>query len=257
MQDESVEKPSSSDSIGSKISYLLSLVIISALVIGGCAMIWIGSKKVLDDFVSDKAYTKISKAMEEDLQEIAVDSKEEEYTPPDELLLLMEENSDVVGYLVIDDTKISYPITQAPEDEDNDYYLHLNIKKTYSYAGTIFLDKNQDIIEGCLHSIYGHNMKNGTMFGSLFEYDDQDYMEKHRAGAIYTKTEKIDLEVVDFVEVPEDTYMMTNVSSEARAAAILEQVMYRDFDPANYYVLTTCMYQKDNNRGFLVMKRTN
>lgn len=241
-----------------KLKRVLFIAITTVLIIAGGIMLWIGLNKFYDDYVAKRFYEKIDELMEADIAStLKPVQKDEEYVPPNELLRLMEENEDVVGYLIIDDTKISYPIVQAPKEEVNDYYLHLNLKKTYSYSGTIFLDKNQDILEGCLHSIYGHNMKNGTMFGTLSKFDDSEYLSSHSKGTIYTKNERIDLEILEFIEAPESTNMMTNVKSEEKAATIINQVLGRSYEPGNYYVLTTCMYQEKNDRGFLITRRTN
>lgn len=74
-------------------------------------------------------------------------------------------NSDTVGYLRVNGTSIKYPVVQA---KDNDYYLFHNFKKSSNRAGWIFADyrnkfngTDKNIV------IYGHNMKNGSMFSSL------------------------------------------------------------------------------------------
>jgi len=90
---------------------------------------------------------------------------------------LREVNPDVVGWILIPDTVISYPIMQGT---DNDYYLkHTWDGKRYA-VGSIFLEYlcNADLTE--FHTIvYGHNMNDGSMFASLREYRDQDYWEEH------------------------------------------------------------------------------
>lgn len=96
---------------------------------------------------------------------------------------LKEINPDVVGWIHIPGTDISYVVVRA---EDNDYYLHRNYNGEYSFAGTLFLD--------CLNSpqwddfntiIYGHNMKNDSMFGTLNKYKNYDYYAEHPYIEIY------------------------------------------------------------------------
>lgn len=81
-------------------------------------------------------------------------------------------NTDVIGWLDMRAIDISYPIAQG---EDNDYYLHRTIEKTYNFAGSIFLDyeNNKDFTD-CNSIVYGHNMKNQSMFGKLKKYLEQE-----------------------------------------------------------------------------------
>lgn len=74
-------------------------------------------------------------------------------------------NSDVVAYIKLNNPKIEYPVVQA---KDNDYYLKHNLKKEYNQAGWIFLDYRNKINSTNKNMIiYGHNMKNNSMFGQL------------------------------------------------------------------------------------------
>ena len=80
---------------------------------------------------------------------------------------------------------ISYPVMQS---EDNDYYLHRNIKGKYSFAGSIFMDYNNhsDFLDKNT-ILYGHNMANETMFGSLKNFKEKSYWDKHNQFYIYTR----------------------------------------------------------------------
>jgi sortase B len=91
---------------------------------------------------------------------------------------LIEANGDVKGWIYIENTDISYPILQG---EDNQYYLYRTYAKEYLGAGSIFLDyaSNADFTDK--HTIvYGHNMHNGSMFGTLDKFMKSDYMEEHK-----------------------------------------------------------------------------
>ena len=64
--------------------------------------------------------------------------------------------------------EISYPVVQG---EDNNFYLHQTYEKNYNFAGTIFIDyENKRDFSDCNTLVYGHNMKNGSMFGMLKKY---------------------------------------------------------------------------------------
>ena len=90
---------------------------------------------------------------------------------------LISTNSDYVGWLSIPGTVINYPVMFSPSEPER--YLHLDYYKQYSYSGTPFLDARCDPYDGNL-IIYGHNMINGTMFGSLMRYRNMDYLNGHK-----------------------------------------------------------------------------
>ncbi|MBE5955463.1 MAG: class B sortase [Lachnospiraceae bacterium] len=90
---------------------------------------------------------------------------------------LKEMNDDLVGWLYIPDTKIQYPIVQG---SDNDYYLTHTFDKTKNACGAIFMDAaNQSDYNSDNTVLHGHNMKNGTMFGSLRKFEKKEYWESH------------------------------------------------------------------------------
>ena len=88
---------------------------------------------------------------------------------------LKEVNSDVIGWIVVPDTKLSYPLVQGT---DNQYYLNHTWKKTKNASGAIFMEhrSNQNLSDFNT-IIYGHRMGNSTMFGSLAKYKDLSYWE--------------------------------------------------------------------------------
>lgn len=115
-----------------------------------------------------KWYIDTSKAKEEfvELKE-QVFLKEENSDNKEERIdfeKLKQINSDVVGWIKINNTCIDYPIVQA---KDNDYYLRRNINKKYSISGSIFMDYRNNNFEDKNTIIYGHNMKDDTMFSDL------------------------------------------------------------------------------------------
>ena len=81
-------------------------------------------------------------------------------------------NPDVKGWLYIEAPEISYPMVQGA---DNDEYLHTTYEGKSNYAGSIFLDyQNQGDFSDCNTIIYGHNMKNQSMFGKLKQFKEQE-----------------------------------------------------------------------------------
>ena len=90
---------------------------------------------------------------------------------------LRETGPDIIGWLTLPDTAINYPVTQA---DDNEYYLHHLYDGTYNKAGCLFADyENQEDFSDRNTIIYGHNMRDGSMFAALNEYDEQSYFDGH------------------------------------------------------------------------------
>lgn len=97
---------------------------------------------------------------------------------------LKEKNSDVVGWIVVDDTQINYPIVQG---DDNSYYLNHAYNKDYNMTGSIFIDYKASADFSDFNTfIYGHNTMDGTMFGELYKYKDYNFFLEHKLFYLYT-----------------------------------------------------------------------
>ena len=96
---------------------------------------------------------------------------------------LIAENADCIGWLSIDGTNISYPVMYTPSDPQK--YLRRNFYGKYSQSGVPFLDGRCGTDGGNL-IIYGHNMKNGTMFSDLKKYLNTDFLNSHRTVRLET-----------------------------------------------------------------------
>lgn len=120
------------------------------------------------------------------------EDEEQTYTLLSSAEELLEINDEVVGWISIDDTEVDYPLMQHLDDTEGDeYYLYKNIYEEDSKSGSIFLDYrcSFDCVgeDGTLEIensdnliIYGHNMRDLSMFGSLKNYvNDEDYYEEH------------------------------------------------------------------------------
>ena len=91
----------------------------------------------------------------------------------------LSQNPDLVGWLTIQGPKVDYPVVQ--KTEDNDYYLNHSFDGSEDSAGTIYVDYRSDIVNPTTNTmVYGHNMKNGTMFGSLKNYLQEDFFKEYR-----------------------------------------------------------------------------
>ena len=97
---------------------------------------------------------------------------------------LWEINPDVYAWITIPGTDIDYPILQHPSDDA--YYLNHNIDGSYGRPACIYTESlnSKDFTDNNT-VIYGHNMKNGTMFAQLHKFEDKDFFEEHREVTIY------------------------------------------------------------------------
>ena len=102
---------------------------------------------------------------------------------------LKEINPDIVAWIDLPDTSISYPVLQSGEDKKEDYYLHHNVDGSYGYPSSVYMQKtNSSDFCDSVTVLYGHNMKNGSMFAGLHNYKDADYFDAHPDIYIYTPT---------------------------------------------------------------------
>ena len=138
---------------------------------------WISNTALIDT----KVDTKVSYENE---QEIITD---ENLKRVPDLKKYKELNPDVVGYIYIPDSVIDYPILQ--KEGSDDYYLKHNFDQKKGYPGCISIEKYANpCLNDKVSTIYGHNMHNGTMFGSLHRmYRDFDYFKAHEYFYIYTE----------------------------------------------------------------------
>lgn len=101
---------------------------------------------------------------------------------------LQSVNPDVYAWITIPGTEIDYPILQHASD--NSYYLMHNIDGSYGYPGCIYTENlnSKDFTDNNT-VIYGHNMKNGSMFAQLHKYEDPDFFDANREVLIYLPNE--------------------------------------------------------------------
>ena len=104
--------------------------------------------------------------------------------PEVDFAALLEVNSDVVGWIYIPDTKVNYPVVQG---KNNDQYLYRLINGKRNSSGSIFLEANNasDFSEQN-NAIFGHNMKNGSMFAGITGYKRQEFFDKHPYALLLT-----------------------------------------------------------------------
>ena len=160
------------------LNILILLFIIILIISIGCIAKW---------FMDNKENKEISDKVLEAIIEIN-ENKDEEIEYKVDFVKLKEINNQIVAYLKVNGTKIEYAVVQA---KDNSYYLRRNLDKKYNIGGSIFMDyKNK--LDGTDKNIviYGHNMKNDSMFGTLKNILKEEWYNNEENYIINLTTEK-------------------------------------------------------------------
>lgn len=138
------------------------------------------------DTVSEEASVEEGETTASENEEVVAQTQEEsETTSPVDWEGLWEVNPDVYAWITVPGTIIDYPILQHATD--NTYYLYYNIDGSYGYPGCIYTENmNAKDFTDNNTVIYGHNMKNGTMFAGLHQFEDKGFFDGHEKVLIYT-----------------------------------------------------------------------
>ena len=103
-------------------------------------------------------------------------------------------NADIYAWIYIPDTMIDYPVLQHPTS--NSYYLDYNLDGSKGYPGCIYTENyNSKDFTDPVTVLYGHNMKNGSMFAGLHEYKDSEYFQEHSSVYIYREEDILEYKV--------------------------------------------------------------
>ena len=114
-------------------------------------------------YLKNNAENRKIQSLTNDYVKVDNNELEEEYSI--DFIRLKEENPDTVGYLMVEGTNIDYIVVKG---KDNDYYLHHNFYKNYNVSGWVFMDyRNKNNGSDKNTVIYGHNTRDGSMFGTL------------------------------------------------------------------------------------------
>lgn len=173
--------------IVSTIMLLLIFVLISLLL------------RYLNFYNSKKDYDSLKEFMKDELEDIGLNDIETIKVNNNERVNkvreLQKNNPDIVGWLEIPNTNISYPILQGI---DNSYYMKHNYKKERVIDGSLFLDKNYDWNKPSDNLlIYGHNNRGSSdMFVELLKYKNEDFYKKHPQIRFTTSTEDDIYEII-------------------------------------------------------------
>ncbi len=171
---------------------------------------------------------------------------------------LRQVNEDVAGWIYCEGTVINYPVVQG---EDNDFYLHRAYDKTYSSPGSIFADANNQADFADANTIlYGHHMKNGSMFAGLSDWAGQAYYEEHPVMWLLTPEQNYKIELFSgYTAVAgSDVYTIFPEAGDELNTYLKGALANSDFradielkEGDRYVLLSTCAYVFENARYVL------
>lgn len=183
---------------------------------------------------------------------------------------LYAENNDFVGWLTVEGTKIDYPVMQC---EDDEYYLHHNFNGEEDKYGCLYVKHIADVdTPGTNFIIYGHHMKDDSMFGDLDKYEKESFYRKHGSISFDTLYEERTYEVIaafrtQVTEEENDTafkyYQFYQADTEEEFRYFYDNVMGmsiydtgRDAEFGDTFLtLSTCSGYAENGRFVVVAKR--
>lgn len=175
---------------------------------------------------------------------------------------LQKENSDIYAWLIVPGTDVDYPILQNEEDN---FYLLRNLDKSEGKPGCLYTNKVHPKDFTAFNTIiYGHNMKNKTMFGSLHNFDDEEFFEENNIFILYTEDCRLTYEIYATTKTSDDylpyiydfdtqdgqklfLHSLLEDSSSVHHMRHDMEVCFED----KFVTLSTCML--DNHYRFLVV----
>ncbi len=244
-------------------------VLFAALFVFSAAMV---IKYYLQSSQEEKAFEDLAASVMENPQSSTIperQSEENEETPLyTKYSTLYEQNSDFVGWLNIDNTGIDYPVMCTPDDPE--YYLRRAFDGSSSQSGTPFIGKDSTI-DSDMFIIYGHNMKNDTMFGTLDSYAKKAFWQENPLVSFTTVTEERKYEVFAALTTRilyqgetgycyyEQAGDLTEDDFEALIRWLTDNAIYDTGITPEYgeqiIILSTCSYHEDNGRFIIAARR--
>ncbi len=177
-------------------------------------------------------------------------------------------NSDMVGWIRIDGTRINYPVMHTPNKPD--FYLYRAFDKSYSIYGCPYLQDNCDLYRPSDNFIiYGHHMNDGSMFSNLVKYASKDFYNSHRIIHFDTLSQKNDYEIIAAFSTSVDEgkgfryYDFVNAYGSEDYDSFIKSVKklsYYDTGKSAEFgnkliTLSTCEYTHSNGRMVVVAKQ--
>lgn len=251
----------------SKLYRIISVILLCVVIISGVrlAMNASESKRAEEEYrrLAELASQTTEATTETLTESVTAEEREMESEPettassPINFEELAKINPDIVGWIRVPGTNIDYPIVQT---DNNDTYLHTDFEGNESIAGAVYLDFESDSdLMGYNNILYGHNMKNGSMFKDVVRFKDQSYFNDHLYFEIYTPERTIRLKAVSSYydkaqPVVRKTRFKSRESYDAFVHEMIKPCAWAEIPQVpidSLYILVTCSYEVNDARTFL------
>lgn len=166
---------------------------------------------------------------------------------------LKKTNPDVVAWIEIPGTQISYPVVKG---KDNNEYLHKTFSGEKNRSGCIFLDVKCNSDFSSDHNIiYGHHMRDGSMFAELVKFRKTSFVKKHHTIILYLPEKTKKLQVVSAYAMQPEKIPITFADEKEKNDYIQKIKKRSDIKSGNIkgniYTFVTCSYETENNRTYV------
>lgn len=221
---------------------LINLILISILIFSGY-----------------KIYTKLSEYKKADNVYTELRDKSQKSNKDEELSSI---NSDYRFWLKVNNTNIDYPVVQG---KDNDYYLNHDFNKDYLASGSIFMDYRNDFENDKSIIIYGHHMRNKTMFGELANFKDESFFNENNKIEIEYKGKTYTYEIFSvYIADSSEDFLEINFNNDSEYEDYLDTIVNKSLFKTNTNVtskdkiitLYTCSYEFNGARTIVNAKLT-
>ena len=158
------------------------------------------AREYLDQKQSAEAFAEVADLIKEDVEPPTLELADNPAPEPEELTAFEKyadvyaQNSDLVGWITVPGTRIDYPVMQTKDNPN--FYLKHAFDKSYSSYGVPYMQENCDVGISDNLVLYGHHMKNGSMFKDISRYKDQGYFDQHSEIILYTPEREIHLKAL-------------------------------------------------------------
>ena len=221
---------------------LINLILISILIFSGYNI-----------------YTKLSEYKKADNVYTELREKSQESNKYEKLSSI---NSDYRFWLKVNNTNIDYPVVQG---KDNDYYLNHDFNKDYLASGSIFMDYRNDFENDKSIIIYGHHMRNKTMFGELANFKDESFFKENNKIKIEYKGKTYTYEIFSvYIADSSEDFLEINFNNDIEYENYINEIINKSLYKTNSTVsvddkiitLYTCSYEFNGARTIVNAKLT-
>lgn len=243
-----------------RFAVFLAFVVIAAAAAGYCAFLLISRKNNEEAYEAIRQTAEASQEPQSEETSSQAAAESEKPVIPIDFAVLQAKNPDIYAWITIPDTAVDYPLVQSAAD--NSYYLNHTVEGASGYPGSIYTEScSGKDFSGFGTIIYGHDMRDGSMFGGLRQYRDPSYLDAHRDIVIYTPTEILNYRIFAAV-VYSDAYLPQkfNFTLESGRSAFLDSILNnRDLNSqvltdipvdtsSRIITLSTCIGSQPDNR---------